>query len=52
MTVTDAGTKMYEVHKAYPDQNSNKQRFFTFVFGKVNGSYKLIGYHRNMPVKE
>ena len=51
-TVTDAGTKMYEVHKAYPDQNSNKQRFFTFVFGKVNGSYKLIGYHRNMPVKE
>ncbi len=50
--VTDGGSKMYEVHKEYPDQNSNKQSFFTFVFGKVDGTYKLIGYHRNIPVKE
>lgn len=49
---TDAGSKMYEVHMEYPDQVSNKQGFFTFVFGKVNGDYKMIGYHRNMPVKE
>lgn len=49
---TDPGTGIYEVHMEYPDQNSNKQSFFTFVFGKVGGQYKLIGYHRNMPVKE
>ncbi|WP_157986493.1 hypothetical protein [Chitinophaga alhagiae] len=48
---TDPGTAMYEVHMEYPDQNSSKQGFFTFVFGKVGGQYKLIGYHRNMPVK-
>jgi hypothetical protein len=49
---TDGGSNMYEVHMEYPEQAAGKQGFFTFVFGRVNGEYKLIGYHRNIPVKE
>ena len=49
---TDPGSALYEVHMEYPEPNSARQGFFTLVFGKVDGTYKLIGYHRNMPVKE
>lgn len=48
---TDKDSKLYEVSMQYPEKNGTAESFFTFVFGKVQGEYKVIGYYAKWPVK-
>lgn len=49
---TDPGSKMYEVYLQFPEQNTQAETYFAFVFGKVKGEYKVISYHAKWPVKD
>ncbi len=48
---TDKGSKMYEVYMQYPEKNGGAENYFAFVFGRVSGHYKVIGYYAKWPVK-
>jgi hypothetical protein len=48
---TDKATKMYEVYMQYPEKNGTAESYFAFVFGRVNGQYKVIGYYAKWPAK-
>ncbi|RPD43286.1 hypothetical protein EG028_03030 [Chitinophaga barathri] len=48
---TDRATKMYEVYMQYPEKNGTAENYFAFVFGRVKGQYKVIGYYAKWPVK-
>ncbi|MBO9153821.1 hypothetical protein ACFOTA_16495 [Chitinophaga sp. GCM10012297] len=48
---TDKASKMYEVYMQYPETNGNAENYFAFVFGRVKGRYKVIGYYAKWPVK-
>ncbi|MGN6511131.1 MAG: hypothetical protein ACTHLD_16830 [Chitinophaga sp.] len=48
---TDKGSKMYEVYMQYPEENGGAENYFAFVFGRVSGHYKVIGYYAKWPVK-
>lgn len=48
---TDKDTKLYEVSMQYPEKNGTAESYFTFVFGSVQGQYKVIGYYAKWPVK-
>lgn len=52
MKETDPHTKMYEVYMQFPEQNTNAETYFAFVFGMVKGEYKVISYHAKWPVKD
>jgi hypothetical protein len=48
--ITDKGSKVYELEKQYV-QDNGQETSFGFVFGKINGSYKVISYYRPWPLK-
>ncbi|WP_443944864.1 hypothetical protein ACJVDH_18385 [Pedobacter sp. AW1-32] len=48
---SDKGSKMYEVYLQYPEQNTQAESYFGFVFGKVNGKYRVLAYYAKWPVK-
>jgi len=48
---SDEGSKMYEVYLQYPEQNTQAESYFDFVFGKVNGKYRVLAYYAKWPVK-
>ncbi|MGF7073781.1 hypothetical protein [Mucilaginibacter sp. 3215] len=48
--VTDKGSKLYELQQQY-EQKNGKETSYGFVFGKVNGQYKIISYYSPWPVK-
>lgn len=48
---TDKASKMYEVYMQYPETEGNAENYFAFVFGRVKGQYKVIGYYAKWPVK-
>lgn len=48
---TDKATKMYEVYMQYPEKNGTAESYFAFVFGRVKGQYKVIGYYAKWPAK-
>ncbi len=47
----DAESKMYEVYFQYPEQGSNAESYFGFIFGKVNGKYLSLARYSKWPVK-
>jgi hypothetical protein len=49
--VTDKGSKMYELYIQYPEDQSQAESYFSFVFGQVSRQYKVIGYYAKWPVK-
>ncbi|GAB2700543.1 hypothetical protein GCM10027037_26710 [Mucilaginibacter koreensis] len=48
--VTDKGSRIYELEKQYV-QDNGQETSFGFVFGKINGNYKVISYYRPWPLK-
>lgn len=48
--VTDKGSTLYELQQQYAQKNG-KETSYGFVFGKVNGQYKIISYYSPWPVK-
>ncbi|MBD1391654.1 hypothetical protein [Mucilaginibacter glaciei] len=48
--ITDKGSTLYELEKQYTEDNG-KETSFGFVFGRVNGTYKVISYFRPWPLK-
>lgn len=49
--VTDKGSKLYEAYLQYPEHNGRSESFFAFVFGRINGQYKVVAYYAKWPVK-
>ena len=49
--LTDSGSKMYEVYMQYPEANTQAESYFSFVFGKVNGKFKVLSTYGKWPVK-
>jgi len=47
---TDKGSKLYELQQQYT-QSNGKETSYGFVFGRVNGLYKIISYYSPWPVK-
>lgn len=50
--ITDKDAKLYEVYTQFPEKNTNAESYFGFVFGKVKGEYKAVGYYSKWPVKD
>lgn len=50
--VTDKDSKLFEVYTQYPEKGTNAESYFAFVFGKVKGEYKAVGYYSKWPVKD
>ncbi|MFB6456730.1 hypothetical protein ACE38W_15770 [Chitinophaga sp. Hz27] len=50
--VTDKNSHLYEVYEQYPEKNNHAETFFAFVFGKIDGEYKVIAYYAKWPVKD
>ncbi|NIG55697.1 hypothetical protein [Chitinophaga sp. Cy-1792] len=50
--VTDKHSHLYEVYQQYPEKNTQAESFFGFVFGRVDGEYKVIAYYGKWPVKD
>lgn len=48
--ITDKGSKLYELQQQFT-QSNNKETSYGFVFGKVNGQYKIISYYSPWPIK-
>lgn len=48
---TDKDSKLYEVYQQYPEKNGSAESFYAFVFGRVEGEYKVVGYYAKWPVK-
>lgn len=48
---TDPDSELFEVSMQYPGKNGAAESYFTFVFGRVQGEYKVIGYHARRPAK-
>ncbi|HMG09390.1 MAG TPA: hypothetical protein VK609_12810 [Mucilaginibacter sp.] len=48
--VTDKGSKLYELQQQYT-QSHGKETSYGFVFGRINGQYKIISYYSPWPVK-
>ncbi|RFZ82142.1 hypothetical protein DYU05_16100 [Mucilaginibacter terrenus] len=51
MKVADENSTLFELNKQYT-QDNGQETSFGFVFGKVNGSYKVISYYRPWPLKD
>jgi hypothetical protein len=51
MKVADENSTLFELNKQYT-QDNGKETSFGFVFGKVNGSYRVISYYRPWPLKD
>ncbi len=49
--VTDSGSKMYEVYMQYPESGTQAESYFSFIFGKVNGKFKMLSTYAKWPVK-
>ncbi|OWK72597.1 hypothetical protein [Pedobacter sp. AJM] len=49
--ITDAGSKMYEVYMQYPERGTQAESYFSFIFGKVNGKFKMLATYAKWPVK-
>lgn len=49
--LTDSGSKMYEVYMQYPESNTQAESYFSFIFGKVNGKFKMLSTYAKWPVK-
>jgi len=49
--LTDTGSKMYEVYMQYPESNTQAESYFSFIFGKVNGQFKMLSTYAKWPVK-
>lgn len=49
--VTDKGSKLFEAYLQYPERNGRSESFFAFVFGRINGQYKVVAYYAKWPVK-
>jgi hypothetical protein len=49
--ITDAGSKMYEVYMQYPERDTQAESYFSFIFGKVNGKFKMLATYAKWPVK-
>lgn len=48
--VTDKDGKLFEVYTQFPEKSTNAENYFAFVFGKVKGEYKAVGYYSKWPV--
>lgn len=49
--LTDAGSKMYEVYMQYPERDTQAESYFSFIFGKVNGNFRMLATYAKWPVK-
>ncbi|MRG45528.1 hypothetical protein GFS24_10405 [Chitinophaga sp. SYP-B3965] len=49
--MADKDSKLFEVYTQFPEKNTNAESYFGFVFGKVKGEYKAVGYYSKWPVK-
>ncbi|RFS19955.1 hypothetical protein DVR12_19690 [Chitinophaga silvatica] len=47
----DSASKLYEVYIQYPEKRNNSESYFAFVFGRIYGEYKVVGYYAKWPVK-
>ncbi|RAJ08643.1 hypothetical protein LX64_01297 [Chitinophaga skermanii] len=47
----DKNSRMYEVYEQYPEPNGTADSFFGFIFGRVQGKYKVLAYYGKWPVK-
>lgn len=48
----DANSPIYEYYRQYTLDGKVGGDFFAFVFGKVDGQYKIVGYYSKWPVME
>lgn len=46
----DANSPIYEYYRQYTIDGKVDGDFFAFLFGKVNGQYKIVGYYSKWPV--
>ncbi|WP_028295780.1 hypothetical protein [Olivibacter sitiensis] len=46
----DVNSPIYEYYRQYTLDGKVDGDFFAFVFGKVNGQYKIVGYYSKWPV--
>ena len=49
--LTDSGSKMYEVYMQYPETSTQAESYFSFIFGRVNGKFKILSTYAKWPVK-
>lgn len=49
--LTDPGSHLYEVYFQYPEKDTNAESFFGFVFGRVQGKYKVMAMYGKWPIK-
>lgn len=49
--ITDNGSRLYEVYFQYPEMHTQADNFFGFVFGKIDGKYRVIASYAKWPVK-
>jgi hypothetical protein len=49
--LTDPGSKLYEAYLQYPEPNNQAESYFGFVFGRVNGKFKVIASYAKWPIK-
>lgn len=49
--LTDSGSKMYEVYMQYPETSTQAESYFSFIFGRVNGKFKMLSTYAKWPVK-
>ncbi len=47
----DANTGMFELYRQFPAQDGASDSYFAFVFGMVNGQFKLLACYAKWPVK-
>jgi hypothetical protein len=49
--ITICKSKMYEIYFQYPEKNTQSENYFAFVFGKVNGQFKVLSTYSKWPIK-
>jgi hypothetical protein len=49
--LADKGSKIYELYIQYPENGTAAESFFSFIFAKIKGQYKVIGYYSKWPIK-
>jgi hypothetical protein len=49
--LTDAESKMYEVYFQYPESGTQGESYCAFVFGQIQGKYKVLASYAKWPVR-
>ncbi|ASZ12585.1 hypothetical protein KTO58_11600 [Chitinophaga pendula] len=48
---TDKGSMLYEIYFQYAVESNNSESYFSFIFGRINGDYKVLAYYGKWPAK-